>query len=65
LKRTCDGKDDSLVSVEGEPCACGLTFDDAERMVIWPHQLLLTREEKEQLRRLSEFVGRRGGEDVG
>jgi len=22
---------------EYEPCACGLTFDDAERMTVYPH----------------------------
>jgi len=67
--RNCDGKDDTLPGVDGEPCACGLSFDDAERMVIWPHEKLLTLEEKEklakELKRMSEFIGRRSGEDVG
>lgn len=63
--RKCDGKDETLQGVEGGACACGLTFDDAERMVLWPHRALLSRDEREQLRRLAEFVGRRSGEDVG
>lgn len=46
--RTCNGTDDTLV-VETldekdqscfKSCACGLTFDDAERAVIWPHKEL-------------------------
>jgi hypothetical protein len=36
--RRCDGSDRNLIARDGsECCACGLTFDDVERMVIWPH----------------------------
>lgn len=36
--RRCDGSDPHLISRHGSGhCSCGLTFDDVERMVIWPH----------------------------
>lgn len=36
--RRCDGSDPNLTARDGSGfCACGLTFDDVERMVIWPH----------------------------
>lgn len=38
--RTCDGTDDLLQRLDGTPCACGLRFDDADRMVIYPHELI-------------------------
>lgn len=27
-------------AVDWVPCACGLAFDDVERKVTWPHELL-------------------------
>lgn len=52
MMRTCDGSDESLVmyiDLNGErvedptfgimaiPCDCGMVFDDADALVIWPH----------------------------
>jgi hypothetical protein len=48
--RYCDGNDPNLVrvsedwdenqcvGVKYEPCACGLTFDDVNHLVIYPHE---------------------------
>lgn len=36
--RTCDGTDPNLAGEDGEPCACGMTFDDVRRRVVWPHE---------------------------
>jgi hypothetical protein len=36
--RRCDGADEYLVDQAGEPCACGLEFDDVETSVVWPHE---------------------------
>jgi hypothetical protein len=53
MMRTCDGTDPNLlVDVGGLPCDCGLTFDDVELAVIWPHQALsprLTEAERDAL----------------
>lgn len=49
MRRECTGEDETLVTAEGKPCACGKTFDDVENSVIWPHARLLTREEKDEL----------------
>jgi hypothetical protein len=39
VKRTCDGRDPNLLAEDCQtPCACGLTFDDVDRLVIYPHQ---------------------------
>lgn len=36
--RFCDGTDPNLLGVPaGEPCRCGLRFDDEDRSVIYPH----------------------------
>jgi hypothetical protein len=35
--RHCDGTDPNLQAQDGEPCSCGLRFDDVDRMVIFPH----------------------------
>jgi hypothetical protein len=50
VRRYCDGKDDLLVrfdplAVDWKTCGCGLTFDDAERKVTWPHEVLEPRME--------------------
>lgn len=37
MMRTCDGTDPNLVGWNGAPCDCGLTFDDVELVVIYPH----------------------------
>lgn len=29
---------DAVGKLEQRPCDCGLRFDDARRMVIWPHR---------------------------
>lgn len=47
--RTCDGTDPNLVDQYGIPCSCGLTFDDVEAEVVYPHTRILSREEKDRL----------------
>ncbi len=47
--RHCDGQDPNLVDEEMNPCACGLTFDDVDHEVIYPHRRLPTREEREAM----------------
>jgi hypothetical protein len=47
--RSCDGTDPDLVNGDGEPCDCGLIFDDVECMVIYPHTAILGRAEKDAL----------------
>lgn len=38
MMRRCDGTDPNLIAADRtSPCACGLAFDDVERMVLWPH----------------------------
>lgn len=62
MRRHCDGTDPNLLQpvvdqraalAEGQPgyrpCACGLRFDDVQRLVIWPHQRLLTAAERAAL----------------
>lgn len=44
MMRHCDGTDSNLIRKVGdgyEPCACGLTFDDVNHMVIYPHRRLV------------------------
>jgi hypothetical protein len=48
MLRTCDGTDPNLVDPAGQPCACGMTFEDVDRAVIWPHQRVLSRAEKQR-----------------
>lgn len=47
--RHCDGTDPNLVwpgddgnsyGPDAKPCDCGLRFDDVDRLVIYPHELL-------------------------
>jgi hypothetical protein len=47
--RTCDGTDPNLVDREGNPCDCGLIFDDVEMTVVYPHTQILGRAEKDAL----------------
>lgn len=47
--RECDGTDPNLVDFDGEPCDCGLIFDDVEMTVIYPHTPILSRAEKDAL----------------
>jgi len=55
--RTCDGTDSNLTDEQGEPCKCGLVFDDVEYMVVYPHSYIPTREEKEAIvKRLGEQI---------
>lgn len=35
--RTCDGTDEYLRGEDGKPCGCGRTFDDVDRLTVWPH----------------------------
>jgi hypothetical protein len=37
MMRRCDGTDPNLHDEKRQPCACGLVFDDADRMVVYPH----------------------------
>ena len=45
--RHCDGNDPHLTGGDGEPCHCGITFDDVEYEVIYPHRRIPSRAEKE------------------
>jgi hypothetical protein len=47
--RTCDGTDPNLVDRDGAPCDCGLIFDDVELIVVYPHQPIMSRTEKDEL----------------
>jgi hypothetical protein len=47
MLRTCNGTDSTLVAIDGAPCACGLTFDDVEHYVTFPHERIPTRAERE------------------
>jgi hypothetical protein len=49
MLRTCDGNDPNLVNSQGDPCACGLIFDDVLMEVVYPHRVLLSRAEKDDL----------------
>ena len=40
MTRTCCGTDPNLLAEDRSPCACGLTFDDVERMVTYPHDMV-------------------------
>lgn len=41
MQRTCDGTDPNLLDIVGDPCNCGMTFDDVDRTVIYPHLLIV------------------------
>jgi hypothetical protein len=64
--RTCSGQDPNLITEDGLPCACGLTFDDVERMVIFPHRELPPKRSLEELEALvpglREYLDRAIGE---
>lgn len=60
--RTCDGTDKNLLqeqvdrvaasgteSMHWVPCDCGLVFDDVERLVVYPHHFIPSREDKAEL----------------
>lgn len=47
--RTCDGTDPNLTGADGNPCECGLVFDDVRYMVAFPHLYIPTHEEKDAL----------------
>lgn len=49
MLRTCDGTDPLLIDSQGDPCECGMIFDDVELTVIYPHHQILSREEKDRL----------------
>lgn len=49
MLRTCDGNDPNLVRPDGQPCDCGLIFDDVELTVVYPHTQILGRAEKDAL----------------
>lgn len=68
--RTCDGTDENLKReevtrttragqecMEWVPCDCGLSFDDVERLVIYPHHFIPNREDKAALlERVNQMV---------
>jgi len=56
--RHCDGTDPNLLGEDRAPCACGLTFDGVDHVVIWPHQRIPSREERAAL--LAAYSGDRG-----
>lgn len=49
MMRICDGTDPNLVDQYGVPCSCGLTFDDVDTEVVYPHTRIPDREEKSAL----------------
>jgi hypothetical protein len=57
--RRCDGSDPNLIARDGSGCcACGLTFDDVDRMVIWPHTPIPRKLTQAQLEKLwTEVTG--------
>lgn len=56
--RHCDGTDANLLddAPTARPCACGLTFDDVERSVIYPHVFLPTAADRQRLAEWLETV---------
>lgn len=57
--RHCNGYDRGLLDgpTKGAgPCACGLTFDDADRSVAYPHVFIATREDREALAALADSI---------
>ena len=36
--RVCDGEDKYSQDEDGQPCRCGLGYDDVERRTIFPHE---------------------------
>jgi hypothetical protein len=58
--RTCCGTDPNLLAEDRSPCACGLTFDDVERMVTYPHDMV-----RGGGRSIAEAVAREMGLDPG
>lgn len=77
--RTCDGTDENLKreevtrtsragqeTVEWISCDCGLSFDDVERLVVYPHHFIPSRENRTELiARVDEMVKQgRTAEDI-
>lgn len=67
MMRTCDGSDRNLLrKIDGDvptkatmnnayvPCNCGLSFDDLDRSVVFPHQTFYV--DTEKMRLIREFV---------
>lgn len=40
MNRICDGADDFSQDEHGMPCRCGQSYDDVDRLTIWPHELV-------------------------
>jgi hypothetical protein len=58
--RTCDGTDQFLIKNILDrwiPCDCGAVFDDAERMVVWPHERIGPKPSYEELVALARAAG--------
>lgn len=57
--RTCDGTDrtllDSPLHTAG-PCACGLTFDDGDRSVVYPHVFIPTADDRAAMAAMLDTV---------
>lgn len=71
--RTCDGNDPNLkreqvdrISASGQestkwvPCDCGTTFDDVERLTVYPHYAIPAREDKEALLKMVDQMVEQG-----
>jgi len=59
--RRCNGFDRGLLdgpTKTAGPCACGLTFDDADRSVAYPHVFIATRADREALAALADSIAR-------
>lgn len=65
MMRHCDGKDPNLVRkvsdgayIDGAyvPCECCLHFDDAERSVVYPHELRIHHDELNAIKYTIEMM---------
>lgn len=55
--RNCDGTDPHLLAEDRTLCACGLTFDDVDHVVVYPHQRIPSREERDAILASLGFSG--------
>ena len=46
MQRHCDGTDPNLIDRAGQPCRCLARFDDVRFSVIWPHDRILTPQQR-------------------
>jgi len=56
--RACDGSDPNLHDQDGQPCVCGLVFDDVRRLTVWPHAWVPSVEQRAEWAAALESVDR-------